>query len=79
LLQDVTKQKAEGTGGLIDAGVGELAFLDQVQQVGLDLFGPQTVRGAAVVLGQGGHARQVGFPCAQGKASQHHRIVHPLA
>ena len=73
------EQEAAGAGGLIDAGIGELAFPNQVEQIGLYLLRVEPLRRTAVVFGQRAHAGQVGFPCAQRKPAQHHRIVHPLA
>jgi hypothetical protein len=79
LLQDVAEEEAAGAGGLIDAGVGQLLLLNQVQQVALDLLGVEPIRRAAVVLGQSRYAGQVGLPRAQRKSAQDHGIVHPLA
>ncbi len=77
--QDGFKQEAAGAGGVVDAAVGELAVLDQVQQVGLDLLGAEQF-GAAVVVAR--HARDgfgVAFLGALGQAAYGHGVEHALA
>ena len=79
LAQHGAEQKAERAGSLIDAGVGELALGDQMQQVGLDPRPIDDIRGLPVVLCQGAYAGQVRLTRARGKPSQHHRLIHPIA
>ena len=56
-----------------------MAFLEQMQQVGLDLLVAQQLHAAVVVPRQLLDGRHIGPLGAPGKAAQHHRIEHALA
>ena len=79
-LEHLPIQEPAGAGGLIDRAIGELAFLEHVQQPGFDLICLQALQTAVVVVARQPHQRlDVALLGAQRKPSHHHRIAHPLA
>ena len=72
------EQKPAGAGNVIHAAVGELAVLDQVQQVCLDLGGAQQIRTAVVVQRHPGDGAAVALFGALGQPANGHGVKHAL-
>ena len=71
-------QETRRAGRLVHAAVGEVALLDQVQQVGIDLLRGVLGGVATVVFGQAVNGIGVALLGAEAKASHRHGIEHAL-
>ena len=79
LLERDMKQKGQRTSRLVRARPRELALLDQMQQITLNLVFAQLLWRATVVLGNADHGRDVGLSRPVSQTAQHHVVVHLLA
>jgi hypothetical protein len=71
-------EEAEGGAGLVELGPGRL-LLDEVEQVGADVLGPEVLGRSAEVAGEGGDAVDVGPDGARRQVPEAHVLDHAAA
>ena len=78
LAEHLAHQKAQGAGGLVDAGAGQVPITHEVQQVRLQLLVRDQLGAAVIVAGHLRDDPEVGLLGTRPKAAQDHRIDHAL-
>jgi hypothetical protein len=72
-------EEAEGGDGLVVVAPGDVAFLDEVEEVGSDLVGPEGVGRTLEVFGEGGNALGVDLDGLGCEIPKSHVVDHAAA
>ena len=72
-------EEPEGGDGLVVDAPGDVLLLDEVEEVGADLVGPEGLGRLAEMVGEGGDARDVDLDGPGGEVAEFHVLDHSAA
>ena len=76
--RDLVEESQRGD-GLVEVAPGDAPLLDEVEEVGSDLVGPQGLGGSGEVFGEGGDAADVDLDRPGGEVAELHVVDHSSA